>query len=141
MLNDVRRFLDGRRSASVGGKPRLYCSSKWWQQKQPGDPVQDENGQPIPDESIRDRFGNQLGVVEDKQQYAYWTDEYKAYTIGDNSDGEFNCDNEDNLAVTDDSKDIRLNELQPRTLTFFHEVMHIVRGVEATTRVIKKPSE
>ncbi|KAL8981670.1 MAG: hypothetical protein Q9205_003614 [Flavoplaca limonia] len=64
--------------------------------KNPGDPALDTGGQQIQDQSIRDRFGNQLGIVDGKQQYAYWTDEYKAYSIDDDADGEVYCESEDN---------------------------------------------
>ncbi|KAL9635893.1 MAG: hypothetical protein Q9204_002447 [Flavoplaca sp. TL-2023a] len=179
MLRDVRSFLIGALPAfgdNGSGKPRLYCSSKWWQQKQPGDAAQDADGQPIPDRTIRDENGKSLGTIKGKQQYAYWTDDYNAYTFGDDTEGEFYCDDEDNLALTDDSPGIRpialimcpssfkiqpgtnlprttilgdkrpqagqeVNEFQPRTLTFFHEVIHVVRGVKATTRFGKVPLE
>ncbi|KAL9036034.1 MAG: hypothetical protein Q9180_004531 [Flavoplaca navasiana] len=179
MLRDVRSFLTGALPAfgdNGKGKPKLYCSSKWWQQKQPGDAAQDAEGQPIPDRTIRDDNGKQLGIIKGRQQYAYWTDEYNAYTFGDDTDGEFYCDNEDNLALTDDSPAIRpvalimcpssfkiqpgtnlprttilgdkrpqagqeVNKFQPRSLTFFHEVIHVVRGVKATTRFGKIPLE
>ncbi|KAL8846304.1 MAG: hypothetical protein Q9221_008602 [Calogaya cf. arnoldii] len=171
MLRDVRLFLEDKLDAFGGGKPRLYCSSKWWQQKQPGDLAQDTSGDPIPEKTIRDKYGHELDVVDDKHNYAYWSDDYKTYEFGDDTGGEFYCDNESNLAGTDDSPFIRpialtmcpssfslapvtnppspprttalgdtrprdgqsLNELQPRSITFFHEVINVIRGVKATT--------
>ncbi|KAL8688083.1 MAG: hypothetical protein Q9218_005917 [Villophora microphyllina] len=176
VLDDVQNFLRGNRAAFGGNKPRLYCSSKWWQQRQPSDAAQDINGQPIPDQTIRDLFPTQLGVINGKQQYAYWSDDYKTYLITDDQHGQFYCDQTDNLAVTDDSSNVdphalilcpssfqlqvgthpprtnalgstrptdgqNLNDLQPRTLTFFHEVIHVVRGNQNTQRVGKNPLE
>ncbi|KAL8651233.1 MAG: hypothetical protein Q9226_004789 [Calogaya cf. arnoldii] len=180
MLHDVKELLEGRGTAyGGGGKPRLYCSSKLWQQKQPGDIAQNPNGDPIPEKTIRDLYGQELGVVDGKQRYAYWSDDYNTYSFGDDTQDEFYCDNENNLAVTDDTDPIRpiytilcpssfkiqpgtnppnpprttvlgdtrpqdgqsLDNLQPRSLTFFHEVIHVVRGSIATTRTPKRPAE
>ncbi|KAL9032069.1 MAG: hypothetical protein Q9180_006716, partial [Flavoplaca navasiana] len=177
MLTDVKSFLHGTKPAFGNSpKPRLYCSSKWWKQKQPGDQAQDASGVPVPNLTVRDKFQGQLGVIEGKQQYAYWSDDYNSYTLGDDTAGEFYCDDPRNTALTDDSEYIRpialimcpssfslhtgtdhertpalgtirpqdgklLNTLQPRSLTLFHEVIHVVRGVRATTRLSGDPPE
>ncbi|KAL8643920.1 MAG: hypothetical protein Q9226_008039 [Calogaya cf. arnoldii] len=176
LMRQVKEFLEGTRKAFGGGKARLYCSSKMWHQKQPGDVVQDASGQPIPDKTVRDLYGRLLKVVKGKQQYAYWSDDYKTYELGDDTQLEFYCDDQDFLAVTDTADDIRpvymimcpssfslapgnnfprtaalgdtrprkgqiLNELQTRSLTFFHEVIHVVRSSQATTRGGQKDLE
>ncbi|KAL8992113.1 MAG: hypothetical protein Q9169_007358 [Polycauliona sp. 2 TL-2023] len=198
LLKDVSNFLSGTSwenddedsgtptEIEKEDKPKLFCSSKWWQQKQSGDLVQDAEGNEIPDQTIGQRFRDKLvvkdkkkrlangqEVIEKKQQYAYWTDIYKAYEFADDEEGEFFCDDEDQLGLTDEEAGIEptamtlcpsafkiqpgnpavnkerttalgsarprenqiLNELQPRSLTFFHEVIHVVKGVKATTLV------
>ncbi|KAL8672054.1 MAG: hypothetical protein Q9168_003481 [Polycauliona sp. 1 TL-2023] len=83
----------------------------WWKQKQASDEVQDATGNAIAGLTIAQRFRKELAVTKKEladgakeQRFAYWSEDYRAYEIADDTGGQFYCDDEEHLAATDDSR-------------------------------------
>ena len=170
-MDAVHDYLTGGK-----GKGKLYCTSQWWEQKQPGDLYQDANGNTLPDDkagrqTILRHYPKELKQGNGPTLYPYWSAEYHAYITGTDEEGRFYCDKPDNLAITIDriSKTAppaltmcpssfrlspsdkisartstlgenrptdgqNLQDLQSLSLTFLHEIIHVARTVERTTR-------
>lgn len=106
----MRDFLTGAQTLpGTGGKPRLYCSSRLWARKDPGDIEQGPDGKRLPDDSegprtIRRKFTNELsGDIDNRPIIPYWADSYNTYLLWNDQGGQYYCDDPDRLAVTDDS--------------------------------------
>ena len=112
-LEQVRDFLNGNEELpGGGGKPRLYCSSRLWIRKNPGDTEQGKDGKPLPPDGqgpkiLLRRFAAELSEqIDGRAPLVFWTDQYNEYLISNDQGGQYFCDSPDRLAVTDDSDDI-----------------------------------
>lgn len=109
----VRDFLNGDEELpGGGGKPRLYCSSRLWVRKNPGDTEQGKDGKTLPPDgqgpkTLLRRFAAELSEqIDGRAPLVFWTDQYNEYLISNDQGGQYFCDSPDRLAVTDDSDDI-----------------------------------